>query len=69
MPHHDSGYKLLFAHPEMVRDLLLEFVPGNWQSLIDFSTLERINAMNSSPNPTAGWRCGSWSTSGSSTRS
>lgn len=44
MPHHDSGYKLLFAHPEMVRDLILEFVPGDWQSLIYFSTLERINA-------------------------
>ncbi|GAB6049891.1 Rpn family recombination-promoting nuclease/putative transposase [Hydrogenophilus islandicus] len=44
MTDHDSGYKLLFAHPEMVRDLILEFVPGDWQSLIDFSTLERINA-------------------------
>ncbi len=44
MTDHDSGYKLLFSQPGMVRDLILEFVPGDWQSLIDFSTLERINA-------------------------
>jgi len=24
---HDSGYKQLFSHPQMVRDLLLGFVP------------------------------------------
>jgi len=44
MTDHDSDYKLLFSHPEMVRDLILGFVPGDWQSLIDFSTLERIDA-------------------------
>lgn len=27
---HDTGYKLLFSHPEMVRDLLLGYVPGEW---------------------------------------
>ncbi|WP_217127137.1 Rpn family recombination-promoting nuclease/putative transposase, partial [Hydrogenophilus thiooxidans] len=41
---HDTGYKLLFAHPEMVRDLLIGFVPEPWVQTLDFSTLERINA-------------------------
>jgi len=27
---HDTGYKLLFAHPEMVRGLLTGYVPGEW---------------------------------------
>jgi len=43
-PEHDSGYKLLFAHPEMVRDLITGFVPGQWREEIDFATLERVNA-------------------------
>ncbi|MFA7243129.1 MAG: hypothetical protein WC091_23730 [Sulfuricellaceae bacterium] len=25
---HDTGYKLLFSHPEMVRDLLVGYVSG-----------------------------------------
>jgi len=41
---HDTGYKLLFAHPEMVRDLLIGFVPEPWVQTLDFSTLERVNA-------------------------
>lgn len=41
---HDTGYKLLFAHPEMVRDLLTGYVPGEWIEDADFATLERINA-------------------------
>ena len=41
---HDTGYKLLFAHPEMVRDLLIGYVPGEWIAGADFATLERINA-------------------------
>lgn len=40
---HDSGYKLLFAHPEMVRDLLLGYMPGAWLDQADFNTLERVN--------------------------
>ena len=40
---HDSGYKLLFSHPQMIRDLLLGFVPGAWVSDADFSSLEQIN--------------------------
>ena len=41
---HDTGYKLLFSHPEMVRDLLCDWVPGDWLAEADFSTLERMNA-------------------------
>ncbi len=40
---HDTGYKLLFSHPEMVRDLLLGYVPGEWVGDADFSTLEHVN--------------------------
>ena len=40
---HDTGYKLLFSHPEMVRDLLLGYVPGEWIGDADFSTLEHVN--------------------------
>ncbi|MFA5495371.1 MAG: Rpn family recombination-promoting nuclease/putative transposase [Porticoccaceae bacterium] len=40
---HDTGYKLLFSHPEMIRDLLLGYVPGEWIQDADFATLEHIN--------------------------
>lgn len=41
---HDSHYKLLFSHPEMVRDLLIGFVPGDWSQTAQFDSLERVNA-------------------------
>ena len=41
---HDTGYKLLFSHPEMVRDLLTGYMPGAWLEQADFTTLERVNA-------------------------
>lgn len=41
MGTHDHPYKLLFSHPEMVRDLLLTFVDENWVKDLDFSTLQR----------------------------
>lgn len=41
---HDSGYKQLFSHPDMVRDLLTGFVPGAWLHAARFHTLERVNA-------------------------
>ena len=47
---HDTGYKLLFSHPEMVRDLLTGYMPGAWLSQADFSTLERVNASYVSEN-------------------
>ncbi len=40
---HDSGYKLLYAHVAMVRDLLTGFVPGDWVRCLDLSTLERCS--------------------------
>ncbi|MFA5496382.1 MAG: Rpn family recombination-promoting nuclease/putative transposase, partial [Porticoccaceae bacterium] len=39
----DTGYRLLFSHPEMIRDLLLGYVPGEWIQDADFTTLEHIN--------------------------
>lgn len=38
---HDASYKLLFAHPDFVRDLLTGFTPDTWLHALDFSTLER----------------------------
>ena len=38
---HDNSYKLLFSHPEMVRDLLVGFVREEWVAQLDFSTLEK----------------------------
>jgi predicted transposase/invertase (TIGR01784 family) len=43
MADHDHGYKLLFSHPEMVRDLLLGFVREDWVAHLDFDTLEPVN--------------------------
>jgi hypothetical protein len=40
---HDTGYKLLFSHPEMVRDLLTGFVQGEWLKEADFSTLTPVH--------------------------
>ncbi|KQW93722.1 hypothetical protein ASC94_14135 [Massilia sp. Root418] len=40
----DSGYKQLFAHPEMMRDLLCAFLPYPWAEKLDVSAFERINA-------------------------
>ncbi|WPL15270.1 putative transposase [Thiorhodovibrio winogradskyi] len=42
-PSHDSGYKLLYGHAAMVRDLLTGFVPGDWVHRLDLSTLERCS--------------------------
>jgi predicted transposase/invertase (TIGR01784 family) len=39
---HDSGYKLLFSHPEMVADLLRGFIREDWVRDLDFSTLEKV---------------------------
>jgi hypothetical protein len=40
MTIHDSGYKRLFSHPEMIRDLLLGFVHEPWIADLDFASLE-----------------------------
>jgi predicted transposase/invertase (TIGR01784 family) len=40
---HDMGYKLIFSHPQMIRDLLLGFVKEDWVEQLDFESLERQN--------------------------
>ena len=37
----DRGYKRLFSHPDMVRDLLTGFVHEEWVQELDLETLER----------------------------
>jgi len=41
--NHDNGYKLLFSHPDMVRDLLRGFVHEPWLDELDLDTLEKVN--------------------------
>ena len=43
MADHDHGYKQLFSHPELVRDLLEGFVREEWVANLDIKTLERVN--------------------------
>ncbi|MGE4336246.1 MAG: Rpn family recombination-promoting nuclease/putative transposase [Pigmentiphaga sp.] len=38
----DASYKLLFSSPEIVRDLILGFVPDDWLHGLDYSTLEKV---------------------------
>jgi hypothetical protein len=40
---YDSGYKLLYSHGAMVRDLLAGFVPGDWIDQLDFTSLEKCS--------------------------
>ena len=39
---HDASYKLLFSAPELVRDLVLGFIPDEWLHSLDYSTLEKM---------------------------
>jgi hypothetical protein len=43
MGERDRGYRKLFSHPDMVRDLLTGFVHEEWVHELDLSTLERQN--------------------------
>jgi predicted transposase/invertase (TIGR01784 family) len=43
MKDSDHGYRLLFAHPEMVEDLLRGYVDEEWIERVDFSTLEKVS--------------------------
>mgnify|MGYP006302490695 CR=1 FL=1 len=40
---HDTGYKLLFSHPDLVRDLLIGFVQEDWVKELDLDSLEPVN--------------------------
>ncbi len=44
MAKHDEGYKSLFSHSEVVRDLLTGFVHEDWIDKLDMSTLEKANS-------------------------
>jgi predicted transposase YdaD len=50
MKTHDPAYKTLYAHPELVADLIRGFVHEPWVEEIDFTTLERVNASYVSPD-------------------
>jgi hypothetical protein len=39
---HDSSYKSLFSTPELVRDLIIGFVPDEWLLSLDYTTLEKV---------------------------
>jgi predicted transposase YdaD len=39
---HDSSYKFLFSNPELVRDLIMGFIPDDWLHSLDYSTLEKV---------------------------
>jgi hypothetical protein len=39
---HDTSYKLLFSAPELVRDLVLGFIPDEWLHSLDYGTLEKM---------------------------
>jgi predicted transposase/invertase (TIGR01784 family) len=39
---HDASYKMLFSMPEMVRDLIMGFIPDEWLHSLDYSTLEKM---------------------------
>lgn len=41
--HHDSGYKYLFSHAELVRELLETFAPPGVAAQLDYATLRREN--------------------------
>jgi predicted transposase/invertase (TIGR01784 family) len=47
---HDGGYKLLFSHPEMVADLLRDFVREDWVRDLDLSTLEPVTGSYITPD-------------------
>jgi hypothetical protein len=44
MAQHDSGYKLLFSHPQMVEELLRGFVHEPWVEDLDYGSLEPAEA-------------------------
>ena len=44
MAQHDSSYHLLFSHPDLVEDLVRNFVPEEWVQHLDFTGMQRVNA-------------------------
>jgi predicted transposase YdaD len=48
--YHDTGYKLLFSHAELVQQLLEGFAPAELVKLLDFTTLTLVNGSYVTPN-------------------
>ena len=44
MQQHDTLYHRLFSHPEMVTQLLREFVAEPWLADLDLASMQRVNA-------------------------
>ena len=44
MGKHDRSYRLLFAKPRLIEELVRGFFGQDWIERLDFSTLERVNA-------------------------
>ncbi len=42
-PNNDTHYKILFSHPELVEDLLVEFIPILRSDHLRLDTLQRVN--------------------------
>ena len=38
----DASYKLLFSAPELVRDIIMGFIPDEWLHSLDYDTLEKM---------------------------
>jgi len=47
--YHDTGYKLLFSHAELVQQLLEGFAPKDLVQLLDFSTLKLVSGSYVTP--------------------
>lgn len=48
----DTLYRQLFAHPEIVRDLLAGFLPADWARSLEVGAFERVNASYASDRGT-----------------
>ena len=48
MAEHDSSYKLLFSHSEMVADLIRGFLHEAWVAELDFATLKGVSGQRRS---------------------
>jgi predicted transposase/invertase (TIGR01784 family) len=48
--YHDTGYKLLFSHAELLQQLLEGFAPAELVKLLDFTTLTLVNGSYVTPN-------------------
>jgi hypothetical protein len=53
---YETGYRLLFLQPRMMRDLLRGFLREEWIGWLDPGTLERLSAPASRPDGPLVWR-------------